>query len=83
MANGETVTGIPVPTLAPPQLPEYQNQIAFVPREPPVFERTTLLPRQTLEEVAVAEVGLVDEIFTFRIYVVQEVVLHEPSNLTK
>jgi hypothetical protein len=54
----------PVPTSAPPQLPEYHFQLAPVPSEPPTTLKSALPPGQTLLGLAVALVGAADSVFT-------------------
>ncbi len=46
VAEGATVTLLPVPNVVPPQLPLYHLQLAPVPRLPPLTLKVVLFPRQ-------------------------------------
>ena len=69
-------------TYVPPQEPEYQFQLAAVPRLPPLIPRVVEPPVQ-IGDVPVTDVAAVDLVFTVRIILIQVVVLHNPSALTK
>jgi hypothetical protein len=58
--SGDTVMDEPVPTGAPPQLLVYHSQLAPVPNEPPDTLSDVVVPGQTEEGEAVAEVGPAD-----------------------
>ena len=85
MVVEEGVTEIldPVPTNVPPHEPEYQFQLAPVPRDPPVTTRVVAVPWQTESCVAPALVAAVEGVFITTVTASQVVVLHCPSARTK
>ena len=54
------VQGLPVPTLVPPQEPEYHFLIEPVPKNPPEPVRVTLVPEQTVVAFGLTKVGSVE-----------------------
>jgi hypothetical protein len=82
VAAGLTEIVAPVPAEVPPQLPEYQCQLAPVPNEPPDTLRSVLVPAQKLFALDVALAGSVDAVFTVTVTDAQAVVLQSPSALT-
>ena len=79
---GDTEIDAPVPTTVPPQLPEYQVQVAPEPNEPPETLKVVGLPEQTGFTLAVAPVGAVDTVFTVTVNEAHAVVLQSPAALT-
>ena len=73
---------LPVPTDAPPQLPEYHFHEAPSPNEPPVTAKVLGLPEQTEVGFAEAPVGAIDEAVTVTVTLAQVVVLQLPSART-
>jgi len=79
---GLTLTLVPDPAEAPPQLPEYHCQEAPVPNEPPVKDSVVDCPTQMVEAVAEALDGAVELLFRFMVTDAHDVVLHGPIALT-
>ena len=83
VAVGETVIDRPVPSNVPEeQEPEYQRQLAPVPRLPPITDKEVVPPGQTLLGEAFAPVATREIELIVRIVLVNDVLLHEPSALT-
>lgn len=82
VADGETVIDAPVPTSVPPHEPSYQLYTAFVPSEPPLTVSVDEPEGQMLGELAVADVGAVEEVLSDTVTLWQEVVLHVPAAFT-
>jgi hypothetical protein len=61
-----------------PHEPEYQTQIAEVPKVPPEILRFELVPEQIEEGLAAKEVGPTDKVFKVIVVFTQRVVLHVP-----
>jgi hypothetical protein len=80
---GLTDIDVPVPTKVFPHAPEYQRQLAFPPRLPPLTVSVTLLPEQMESTLAVMEVGEVEFTFTLMNLLSQAVVLQAPTARTK
>ncbi len=79
---GLTPTEVPVPTNAPPQLPEYQFHVAPVPKDPPVREIVVAPLGQVGLTVADALAAAAEFEFTVTVTLTQDVLLHKPSALT-
>lgn len=82
MDAGDTESGLPVPTNIPPQLPEYQRQVAPVPSEPPEILRFVELPSQIGFTDADALVAAVEFVLTVIMTLTHAVVLQVPSART-
>ena len=83
MDDGVTLILFPVPIADPLQELLYHFQLALLPRLPPLTLSVILLPLQTESTVAEIEVGAVEKVFTLMVLLIQAVVLHVPSALTK
>ncbi len=80
--EGVTARDVPVPSNVPPQLPEYQVQVAPDPSEPPVMLKVVDAPSQMGSTVADALVAAVEFVFTITVTLAQVVVLQVPSART-
>jgi hypothetical protein len=78
---GDTITGFPVPTCVPPQLPEYQCHLEFNPSTPPVSVSVENDPDVIIDGDALAEVADVE--LTTTAALTQVVVVQAPCALTK
>ena len=83
MAVGVTVIVAPVPSDVPVvHEPEYQFQVAPVPRIPPVIESTEVFPEHTDDGLEMAVVTEVDKVLRTTSAVSQVVLPQVPSALT-
>lgn len=82
VAVGDTLMDAPVPTSVPPHDPLYQFHVAPVPSEPPLTVSVDEPEGQMLGELAVADVGAVEEVLSDTVTLWQEVVLHVPAAFT-
>lgn len=79
---GVTVILLPVPTSVPLHEPSYQFQSAPVPRDPPETVSVEVPLAHTAGELAVADAGAVELVFTVTVTLAHAVLLHVPSALT-
>jgi hypothetical protein len=82
VAVGDTVILVPVPDAEPPQDDVYHFQLAPVPKVPPLMLKVVFCPLQIVL-VPVIEVAGTDVSFTVTVTLLQMVLLHVPSALTK
>lgn len=80
---GLCIIELPEPIKVPPQLPEYQIQLEFVPSDPPFTARVEEEPGVIIDGVAVAEFPATERLFTATGNEIQEDVLQSPSALTQ
>ena len=83
VADGNLIILKPVPSRNPPQEPEYQYHFAPVPRLPPFKFKVIEPPGQITVGLAEIELACKEVIFTIKETLLQTVVLHVPSALTK
>ena len=84
VTTGETIIGVPVPAVAPPQLPVYHCHDAPVPLKPPTTVNVVGSPGQIGFAEGLMLVGFVDNVLvTFTVTETQAVELQVPSPLTK
>ena len=79
MFAGLTEIVCPAPSAVPPQTPEYQYQLAAVPREPPTAVSVTELPEQIVVKDALIKNALADVSLTIIVLLKHMVLLHNPS----
>jgi hypothetical protein len=80
---GLTTKGIPFPSVKYPHEPEYQYQSAPAPAEPPEIFSIVEEPSHIVVWTEVAEITGEEFEFTVMLILMHDVVLHEPSALTK
>jgi hypothetical protein len=80
---GLIIIEAPVPEKEPPQLPEYQFQIAPAPNVPPEIFNVAALPGHNDEGIVIADVAEVDVVFTTIVLLKHIVELHNPSALSQ
>ena len=82
MVDGDTDKVTPVPSMVPPQEPEYQVQLAPVPSAPPVTLKVVELPSQIGSTLAEALVATVELLLTITVTLTHVVILQVPSART-
>ena len=82
MVTGDTPNVVPAPSKVPPQDPEYQFQVAPVPKVPPVTERVVAWLGQVGLTLADTLAAATELVLTVTVTLTQAVVLQVPSART-